>query len=90
MKIDLAHHPQQHHPMYSTSTMYGTNTGVTMSHPSQMTTFPPPPLFASNPVSHHNPPSPIPVNTSSVCSNNVVSETYFSFSYFLLFKYFIN
>lgn len=36
--------------------MYGTNTitGVTMSHPSQLATFPPPPpIFASN--NHHHP-----------------------------------
>ncbi|XP_037916377.1 nephrin isoform X1 [Hermetia illucens] len=47
-QIDLAHHP-----MYSTSSMYGTNanTGVTMSHLSQLATFPPPPpIFAHNPI----------------------------------------
>ncbi|XP_030554224.1 uncharacterized protein LOC115757909 isoform X5 [Drosophila novamexicana] len=50
-RIDLAHHP-----MYSTSPMFGTNstiTGVTMSHPSQLATFsptPPPPIFAHSVV----------------------------------------
>ncbi|XP_064551897.1 nephrin isoform X5 [Drosophila montana] len=50
-QIDLAHHP-----MYSTSPMFGTNstiTGVTMSHPSQLATFsptPPPPIFAHSVV----------------------------------------
>lgn len=41
LQIDLAHHP-----MYSTSPMFATNTitGVTMSHPSQMATFTTPPL----------------------------------------------
>lgn len=40
--------------MYSTSPMYVTSsaTGVTMSHPSQLTTFPPPPLFANNPANN--------------------------------------
>ncbi|XP_037944821.1 uncharacterized protein LOC119677515 isoform X2 [Teleopsis dalmanni] len=43
-QIDLAHHP-----MYSTSPIFGSNTitGVTMSHPSQLATFAtPPPIFA--------------------------------------------
>ncbi|KAM8713345.1 hypothetical protein ACLKA7_013629 [Drosophila subpalustris] len=50
-QIDLAHHP-----MYSTSPMFGTQstiTGVTMSHPSQLATFsptPPPPIFAHSVV----------------------------------------
>lgn len=49
----------------TTNAVYGTNTSVTKSHPSQMTTFPPPPLFANNPVNHPlNPP---------VCSSNAVS-----------------
>lgn len=43
------------HTMYATSPMYVTSsaTGVTMSHPSQLlTTFPPPPLFANNPINN--------------------------------------
>ncbi|KAM7345206.1 sidestep VIII [Cochliomyia hominivorax] len=43
-QIDLAHHP-----MYSTSPMFATNTitGVTMSHPSQLATFTTPPPLPS-------------------------------------------
>lgn len=49
-KIDLAHP----HSMYTTSPMYVTSsaTGVTMSHPSQLATFPPPTLFANNPANN--------------------------------------
>lgn len=49
-QIDLAHP----HTMYSTSPMYVTSsaTGVTMSHPSQLATFPPPTLFANNPANN--------------------------------------
>lgn len=40
--------------MYTTSPMYVTSsaTGVTMSHPSQLATFPPPTLFANNPANN--------------------------------------
>uniref|UniRef100_A0A1A9X2I9 Nephrin n=1 Tax=Glossina brevipalpis TaxID=37001 RepID=A0A1A9X2I9_9MUSC len=50
-QIDLAHHP-----MYSTSPMFATNTitGVTMSHPSQLATFTPPPSIFAHKVLHTN------------------------------------
>ncbi|XP_055918673.1 uncharacterized protein LOC129950777 [Eupeodes corollae] len=61
-QIDLAHHP-----MYSTSPMFGTNTitGVTMSHPSQLATFSTPtPIFAS----HKNGMNPGKVLTATTSS----------------------
>ncbi|XP_055382448.1 uncharacterized protein LOC129612717 [Condylostylus longicornis] len=66
-QIDLAHHP-----MYSTSTMYGTNatlTGVTMSHPSQLATSfpPPPPIFAT---SH----KPATISNSTTQSSSIGSS----------------
>lgn len=71
-QIDLAHP----HAMYSTSPMYVTNsqTGVTMSHPSQLTTFPPPPLFANNPANNL-------INGSSVPSCFAETVNYIFFIY---------
>ncbi|XP_067628687.1 LOW QUALITY PROTEIN: uncharacterized protein side-VIII [Eurosta solidaginis] len=68
-QIDLAHHP-----MYSTSPMFGgqtTLTGVTMSHPSQLATFtPPPPLYAHKVINAAQtqslPPNAVPVSSNGL------------------------
>ncbi|XP_023158899.1 hemicentin-1 isoform X2 [Ceratitis capitata] len=73
-QIDLAHHP-----MYSTSPMFGgqtTITGVTMSHPSQLATFtPPPPLFTHKVISAAQSQS-LPPNVAAVpVSSNGLLQT---------------
>ncbi|XP_053964212.1 hemicentin-1, partial [Anastrepha ludens] len=72
-RIDLAHHP-----MYSTSPMFGgqtTITGVTMSHPSQLATFtPPPPIFAHKVISAAQSQS-LPPNVAVPVSSNGLLQT---------------
>ncbi|XP_036334118.1 hemicentin-1 [Rhagoletis pomonella] len=72
-QIDLAHHP-----MYSTSPMFGgqtTITGVTMSHPSQLATFTPtPPLFAHKVISAAQSQS-LPPNVALPAGSNGLMQT---------------
>lgn len=69
LQIDLARNPSYtHHSVYGTNTISRLPPTSVMSHPSQMTTFPPPAPFANKTLLTTN------NMTDGLCSNNAVSS----------------